>query len=133
MDNIKEGNKLIAAFMGWRLTCLNPGDEEGEMFEYHQFDENVKVIDTHGGGNEWFWNKDSVMEFDYSWDRLMPVGKKCMDLATDQPNRPTQNHCSKLDMVECDISIHVREYNIEGAWKHIVEFIKLYNEKNEKI
>lgn len=66
------------------------------------------------------------MRYCVSWDWLMPVGKKILDITSNQ-DRPNVNACNNLDWLECQISCHIREYNIEEAFKAIVVFIEAYN------
>lgn len=62
------------------------------------------------------------------WNHLIPVCKKASDIALNQPNRPSINHCSHLDWLESEIAIAMRDYEIEKVWQAVVEFIKYYNQ-----
>ncbi len=120
-EQIEEGNALIALFMGWKLYTPKL---TGLLSLFNKYDSECYTLNSHTRAF-----LPDQMAYHHSWDWLMPVGKKCMDLATEQPGRPTVNHCSKLDWIECQISMHVREYELHDAWLQIVEFIKLYNSK----
>ena len=74
-------------------------------------------------------NDENELKYHSSWDWLIPVCKKICDIATNQANRPTINHVSKLDWIETEISIEMREYNIERVFLKTVEFIELYNKQ----
>lgn len=105
-------NKLIAEFMGVFIDANGQYDLEGHCLELHS--------DR--------WNGDTCIEADQllfhsSWDWLMPVVKKIVELCCDEGNDDlflSDQYTSILDT----ISIAV----IEDAYKVVVEFIKWYNE-----
>ncbi len=90
LENMKESNKLIAEFMGYT----------------HQSDSEFK--DENG-----FWNDFEVFE---TWDWLMPVVQKCLDISNDE-------------MMEDFYSIQNVMPNIDATYKAVVEFIKWYNKQ----
>ena len=89
---IQHCNKLIAEFMGYRVfnkdtKCYSPKYDDGTI---------------------------APMQFDKSWDWLMPVVNKCYKTGDD-----THQWDDLMDaMFTCDISI---------VYEQVVEFIKEYN------
>lgn len=129
LKDVVEGNKLITEFLGWKLVCLNEDDtdEEDRYYEYHLFDDKGEVIETHSGGDSWCWSKNSVMEFEDDWNRLMPVGKKIRDLLNNMHETMPKNTANNGDLIEVDIMCRLHEYDIEKTWQHIVQFIIWFN------
>lgn len=101
--NTQESNKLIAEF-------------ENRFFYGHP-------ITSFGGDTG---NALPEMKYHSSWDWLMPIGKKICDYLQ-KLDRPSLNHCCKGDMIEVDILCHLRTYNLEKVYEHIVLFIQWYN------
>ena len=84
-------NKLIAEFMGYEVKhgkCYSPKYNDGTI---------------------------APMQFDRSWDWLMPVAEKC--LTTDEPS-DGQHYFINDALLTC---------NIEVVHDRVVEFIKEYN------
>ena len=105
-EEIVEGNKLISSeFLNFKIGH----DKKGVWIK-----------------DKYFHWKD--LKYHLSWDWIMPIGKKCSDITTNQ-DRPSINHCNKLDFIESEIGMCTREYDIEKTFLKIVEFIKLYNQK----
>lgn len=116
--DILEGNKLIAAFIGWKLVCLNPDEpEEDHYVEYHRFDYKGEVVETHSGGDSWCWSKGQTIPFHSSWDWLMPVVEKCYSLCNDGKNPDMEVKLSEA-LLSCDID------ELHAA---VVQFIQWYN------
>ena len=89
-------NKLIAEFMG---------------IVYPKLD-NVIVIDN-------VVIKENELQYDTSWDWLMPVVQKCFD--TQQPEEG-QHYFINESLLTMDIEV---------VYDRVVEFIKRYNESNK--
>ena len=99
-------NKLIAEFMGAKPLVLG-GSTEYEMYG---------VLDCiEDGVNEKHYFIDDEMRFHESWDWLMPVVEKIMDISffNGEP--------------EDFYSIRNSIPQIRNTYKAVVEFIKLYN------
>jgi hypothetical protein len=116
-EQIIEGNKLIAEFMGWVWSDAFRG-----LLPDHWIDEN--------GGCE---GLKTELEFHSSWDELMPVVEKIEDMGytfkicrrrieidKDGEHPPYPFIYSKLDT------------KIESAWVGCIEFIKWHNQNTSK-
>jgi|SRR5690606_15479449 len=118
-NDILEGNKLIAEFMGilygLRKNGIVEQNSKVRIHQYQDFEETEGLHVNH-------------LKFHSSWDWLMPVYRKIKDYL-DRIERPSKNHCCYGDSLEVDIHCAVTEIHIEGAHKSIVEFIKWYNSK----
>ena len=84
---MKNDNKLIAEFMGWKPN------------EHH-----------------WCLNGDKDLQYDTSWDWLMPVVAKCTELNDDEFDNQS-------------IAWALLSDSIIDAYDHVVEFIKTYNKE----
>lgn len=113
---IIEGNKLIAEFMG-----LEKREATAVVYERYKWTDNHLY-------------PVQVLQFDKSWDWLMPVVEKINDI-----------ECCVLDINSRDTFIRYIRPNlmyqvllertnaqskIENSWQAIVDFIKWYNENN---
>lgn len=107
----EENNKLIAEFMGAKY-----------INDWWHVPVEENYIPTYRSAQEF--------QYRYNWAWLMAVGKKCFDICQNQ-QRPNVNACNKLDFIECEIGMHVREYNIDGAYQEIINFITLYNQQQK--
>lgn len=104
-----ESNKLIAEFMGARFRHL----------------ENIDVHQYNFGRTDGSWKTNKDMKYHSSWDWLMPVVRKIVELCCDETNDDlfeSDYYTSILETVSLAI--------IEDAYKVVVEFIKWYNENN---
>lgn len=145
-EEILEGNKLIAKFMGLNLFALYAMEEQKDLIiEFHR---NIKdkltieeenslseYIDEHllpgniltitnnlsyQGFSEWF--KDNYdfynnYKFHKSWDWLMPVIAKCESINS----KMIREEIGARNIFRADIAI---------CYKSVVGFIKWYNEVN---
>jgi hypothetical protein len=100
-QNIIDSKKLIAEFMGLK----NVGMKNLELW---------LLFDKHTG------IETSELKYCISWDWLMPVIKKILDIASDQDFMEQY-----YQIVDC---IPV----IEETWEEVVEFIKWYNERRSE-
>ena len=89
----KKENKLIAEFMGW----YKPDDEK---YYIHKFSEKDYT--------------DNELEYHTSWDWLMPVIQKCLDISNDDK------------MIEDFYSIQNVVPNIDATYNAVVKFINEY-------
>ena len=95
---MRENNKLIAEFMGFKLQ-----DNPNERWFGQWFTNPTDV-----------WsNRIEILHFDSSWDWLMPVVEKILDLKTKE--RLTNNIIKRL--VKCDLI---------STYSNVIEFIKQY-------
>ena len=103
-QGVIEGNKLIAEFMKF------PKHKNGTYY----CDNN----DPDG------WYHPETMHF-FSWDWLMPVVRKIVELCCDQNNDDlflSDHYTSILETIPLAL--------IDDAYKVVVEFIEWYNEQN---
>jgi hypothetical protein len=100
---MKDTNELIAEFMGMQDTDLGWYDSEEAMSEYA-----CQIV---GGGNTF-----EVLQYDRSWDWLMPVVEEI-------------DHLQFEDVVEIETGLKMR--SLSATYNAVVEFIKQQN-KNKK-
>ena len=103
MENIQENNKIIAEFMGAKVT-----DVKGlqKPIYYPIMGKSVYV---------------DKLKYHSSWDWLIPVVKKCL-IGEAETNRP--------DLVS-NIYESLVNLEIDLVYKDIIEFIKWYNQQNK--
>lgn|ERR1035437_6933497 len=109
---IVEGNKLIAKFMGWVIDDSFP--DKGRV--YRSPKGNIEL--------------DTTFKYDKDWNWLMPVVEKI----------EKENGVKMfLHPVGCEIYVFGKEISnnnsdtkIKATWLSVVEFIKWYNEQNNK-
>ena len=89
-------NKLIAEFMRLPTEVFNSG-----IMNYH-----------HDGA----WYEEHELSYEKSWDWLMPVVQKCLDVSND-------------DNIEDFYSIQNVVPNIEATYHAVVEFINQLNKE----
>jgi len=100
-------NKLIAEFMGAVGTPkYNPTEWDVYITGYLD-------VDSDDENAQHFYTPDE-MKYRISWDWLMPVIEKCLDVSND-------------DNIEDFYSIQNVVPNIEATYQAVVEFIKEYN------
>jgi len=108
MENL-ENNKLIAEFMGMQDTDLGWYDSVEAMSEY--------ACQMVGGGNTF-----EVLQYDRSWDWLMPVIDKIKILVMEDDSDKLYNS------EEWDNITHTLvQIEIKFVYKAVVEFIKQQN------
>ena len=102
-------NKLIAEFMGYEVKhgkCYSPKYNDGTI---------------------------APMQFDTSWDWLMPVVENIENLGYEliiTESRCKINHNTDHSIEEA-INIDIIGSKIEATYQAVVEFIKQYNESNK--
>ena len=106
-----EDNKLIAEFMGYEVKhgkCYSPKYNDGTI---------------------------APMQFDRSWDWLMPVVEKIECTPIDNDDNSDNFFNVMIDVFECNINggdICICENGHtkrEATYKAVVEFIKTYNDE----
>lgn len=112
-EEIEEGNKLIAEFMGWKYIAA----DETKHFKYDYY---IQPDRNHFDA----WR----LEYHSSWDWLMPVYKKIKDMP-----------CIKMPMngIADSVMPHINQMglmkngaiqcDLEKCWIGIVQFIKWHN------
>lgn len=111
MERVIENNRLITEFMGYK----------SHMYPNLPNRVHIETEDVLYG-----LDLDQCL-FHSSWDKIIPVYRKMRDFLQNM-ERPSRNHCCKGDMIELDASCALTEVNIEGVYKHIVDFINWHNE-----
>tara|TARA_R100001510_G_scaffold49009_1_gene47149 strand:- start:781 stop:1188 length:408 start_codon:yes stop_codon:yes gene_type:complete len=100
-----KNNKLIAEFMGVKPTIL------GDEITYEMYG----IVDCiEDGLDEQHFFLEEELHFHTSWDWLMPVVQKCLDVSND-------------DNIEDFYSIQNVVPNREATYKAVVEFINEHN------
>lgn len=98
---IAEGNRMIAEFMGVAISNKNIYPYKANL---------VYVCDD----DEFRWEEPL---FHFSWDWLMPVIEKCIEI---------QQSNGEDEGLE-DIMKHLQECDINSTWKAVIRFINVYN------
>jgi len=114
-----ESNKLIAEFMGiynvhednGRYSCNNCGHEYSAMMG----DNEIPMIHSEC--------KPDIVElakYHTSWDWLMPVAQKCLEIY-------------HIELMNDDLNFEFYDSigDIENTYKSVVEFIKNYNDERK--
>ena len=148
-EEILEGNRLIAEFLGYiyvPYTAGNSGGNHGWVLK------NYKLIDKKMP-KLFLGRTTKDLLYHKSWDWLMPIVEKISTInhGSKEGQRYifNTNRCAKFHINENDKPIKIRikgvmitypmpfiEINsfdeLEGTWLAVVEFIKWYNEKCSK-
>ena len=113
-QEISEGNKLIAEFMELKPT------EWGGMYSISQDHctcrENTPEMALSGFA--------SIAKYHDSWDWLMPVLRKILDITFLDEDKETSDSSYFYDIRDC-------LPDIDSTYRAIVDFIKLYNTKKD--
>lgn len=122
-EEILEGNKLIAEFMGWQFI----GMDRNSVWQ------NKQPVFKRGKKEPHLFLK--AFEYHSSWDWLIPVYNKILKTLNDDKNlllsikgNPLINHIIKnvLDASSIDLQIH-----ISSSFLKVVDIIKWYNTQNK--
>ncbi len=117
-NEILEGNKLIAEFMGGVLNV------EGGSYHFDYCpNQAIKTVGWLAGDEDLFYNA--------KWDWLMPALKKMRDYLQTM-ERPSKNHCCKGDMLEVDVTCALLEINIEKTYKNFIPLVQWYNSQRSE-
>lgn len=119
--SVEEGNKIIAEFMGAKISEAECFSGTKEVVDYSNCDINP---DERGSNRVWL----NHVFYHTSWDWLMPVAKKILDYLQNI-DRPSINHCCKGDLLEVDIQCAIREIDILNTHKYIVVWIQWHNQQ----
>ena len=116
--DIEQGNKLIAAFMGYKLMKEN---ETGT----------AKWL-SGGNGYVWFGANFMCMEFEWrpeqNWNQLMPVVKKVVDSTCNLPTIELRKEARRLyEPIESQLC----NFMIKGVHHYVVQYLKWYNTTNK--
>ncbi len=126
-NEILEGNKLIAEFMGLYIFT----DEEDYGNKYWK-NKNHEWVDLLGAGN---WMFPSPPPFHSNWNWFMPVVEKIATLETEVHicNWKTEifsEHFPYKDVHFAEVDKTHKTKMIELCYKAVLEFIKFYNQQN---
>lgn len=116
MNNIMEGNKLIAEFMGWKV--------EGEKW-------------TQPNGTYWD-GMPAFVNYHNSWDSMMRVIheiealKKTDTFTVHIINRNCTEIFMNDDKDDCVVNISIEKNSkMINTWLAVIKFIKWYNERKQ--
>lgn len=139
---IKNGNKLIDEFMGYKFGVekylIDEGDEYNFKFRPHyrgikfkyNLPENVNKAHEYTEGYD--ENLDYNFKYHYSYDSLIPVVKKIKKLYEDLCKQTfiTKIPISyEIESTYADVICRHVTIDIEHLFERVVEFIKWYNER----
>ena len=117
---MEDSNKLIADFMGMQDTDLGWYDSEEAMSEY--------ACQMVGGGNTF-----EVLQYDRSWDWLMPVVQKCYNSEADTRGvkvRKLRAFSPGSSDAFDNLVDAVSTLDMHNTYDAVVEFIKQHNKKS---
>ncbi len=138
---IKEGNDTIRIFMGYKFhkQVLEDFSDCGGIYdiiniyskteiEYDEYPDDQVYLKTGWWGNNtnnFFYTYENCdIEYNTSWDWLIPVAKKCAELINDVSEEKAETlFTSAYNINKC-----LLEMEIEELWKAVVKFIKIYIE-----
>jgi hypothetical protein len=137
MENIIEGNKIIAEFMGDPFILMKNGlvvcDDEWERLEFKTYDEADSYRKKNNKSN---YEISYPYEYHSSWDWLMPVVEK-IERERDMYFRIERDWvyiCRFNDysgvVVKTNTFTH-KGGKIYGVWLAVVEFIEYYNKEQK--
>ena len=129
MMKIEESNKLIAEFLGLKLTNIKAEDVWSTV-EY--------LSDNPDSTLPCSVPIDNTLYFDKSYDWLMPVVERIESLGYDSRiignNSDSGFLCDFVDIENNEISCKVSyESKLEAVYKTVIEFIKWYNDQEGSI
>lgn len=119
MKTIKQKNRLIAEFMGYKFDIEN----KCEIIEDFDIVENIQTYETDGGirivegGYVITRFLSEQMRYHTSWDWLMPVVEAIYNAELDEQNT---NEIG-------DITHALLDVNINAVYEAVVKFIEMYN------
>lgn len=115
VDQTEENNVLIAEFIGFDMSRLeSDGVIEGYKLPY-------EIMQTTFGTDE--------LKFHKSWDWLIVVAQKISNSKTPQ----TPEGISNLKRYYYPIEDSIKTFHLELFYKSIINYIKWYNEENNKL
>jgi len=122
-EQILEGNKLIAEYMGWELININdePADPDFDCWVFR----NKITGQSDSGVDAQIYNKNSTLPFNEDWNLLMPVVHKCCQDLRDKGFNKRGDWTPELGYVS---EIYVMRLNnpIEKVWEEVVNHVKRY-------
>ena len=124
-----ESNKLIAEFMGFPKEA----DAVDDRTIAYYVGESILWTDNTDNENEYDVFHPDDMQFHKSWDWLMPVVEKIESLRDANGNayRFTIDMCN-AQIEETNIEILGGRFKLDTTHKAVVEFIKTYNDEQNK-
>lgn len=120
-DKIIIGSAKIAEFLGSKYINDAPDDyPDGYYYQPEDLDDECPT----GDPNEWC--------FSISWDWLIPVYRKILDIINDR-SKYDKDMISTYERLKLDIQMSICNVDIEKAFDSIVKFINCWNSnQNDK-
>lgn len=135
-QEIIDGNKLIAGFMGYSEVVIIPiGGWDVEGFKTPCPDKEVKRVSM--PDNDHDWHDVNNLKYDSSWDWLMPVVIKINTLGNFEYNVEIKTMDVSVWLDEAGKMTQVAESSfdnnpselIKSVYECVINFIKWYNER----
>ena len=131
-QEILEGNKLIAEFIGFFLTDKRKRKDQIYHTTGKPFIGKACVVYNHSPEPEIEYKSTfrcSEMLFHSSWDWFIPVVKKLWNM--ENPFDEDENYDNWLEFQEKQIVLiaNLEEFDILIEYKEVVEFLKWYNKQ----
>ena len=118
-EEIIEGNKLIAEFMGYKEGFPHEGGDYincSDVVEGYEIPDHERAF-PHNDDKDSHQFPLNYLEFHSSWDWLVPVVKKILDL----------NNMSELYKRMTRVTESLIYLDIQILFEEVVKFIKWYN------
>ena len=126
-EEILEGNKLIAEWLGYEIDSLAEEDEPERYYVYDHIEciaDGVDYWETFD--QDWTsWLYPDQMKFHSDWNWLIPVVKK---ITSDDLYLKYKNETSNI---VSEGGIYINTKFIINTFEDVVDFIKWYNENKE--
>lgn len=121
MDNIKENNKIIAEFLGWKIKNVGKGDfyDLDNLMKSNILNYEVYYIELENQGC--IFEIDLCFHNDWNW--LILILQRINECVEDFDLPDDSNLIG-------DISIALLNLDIEELYLSVVEFINYYNKQN---
>lgn len=113
-----ENNKIIAQFMGYKLTPCNNGMTWEYTLSNRSSDD---ILNIHGRLLE---KNSNYFKWDSDWNWLMLVLRKCLEGEAEHNAKIAKETIKSMYEYLCD-------QDIRGVYNYCVEFIKWYNEQKK--
>lgn len=130
-QEILEGNKLIASFMGYEKSS----EDKDFVFYKHPDGKGIVIQSQH---DYKVFHTHELMEikrfiFHRSWDWLMPVVKKCSESFEHHQYDSEKYYHITEEIFHPDYSLsEFMDADIEAVFERVVKYIKWYNQNKGK-
>lgn len=135
-EEIRQGNKIIDDFLGWKLIDINDKRDRADPDEYGiwQFQryKDGEVIEVDCGGDSWSWDKGDQHRYHSDWNLLMEFVVFIQKM----------NFTVLIGNESCAISAgwHPSQWNInfkeettqKAVWKACISFVQWQNSLSKK-